>query len=283
MHASLECATALLACGSWHGNGKAERMRWQPCGANSSCFGPVHIPVGGRSWQRTSNESTRHDESSRHAELHIDLERARELLAGRWIITVGDSTARFFFAALLSAVNGTEREDGLPLHTLPPADKCSFQTTGWVIAAKTARQAQCKHRWRGNCTGFSASAKASASGCALEVNIHGARHTYVWSTYFTDKDSIQSTLDAVASASTRPVPNRKAPIIFHAGAWWDLKNLNRVLPSMDQLDARIANGTAQLLNQLVKSVARAAQLPPVVVPLEVSACTEEEALRTLQV
>ena len=75
----------------------------------------------------------------------------------------------------------------------------------------------------------------------------------------------------------------KAPIIFHAGAWWDLKNLNRVLPSMDQLDARIANGTAQLLNQLVKSVARAAQLPPVVVPLEVSACTEEEALRTLQV
>lgn len=270
----LDCDATIIACGAWSGNQSAEQLRWTPC--SSPCLDrPAHVHVG----------STRWDEKLMQDELHIGVQRARQLLAGHWTITVGDSTARFFFAALLSALNGTERKEGFPLHTLAPDDACSMQRSEWVSIARSPQDAQCKYRWRGNCEGYSKNRSQSISGCVLDVHLHGSRHTYIWSTYLTDEDSINRTVAAVVSASAESFPTRKAPIILHTGGWWDIKNFNHVLRPMSihSRATQIANGTARLLRQLVSSVAHFVQHSPLMIELELSCCSQEEARLTLPV
>ena len=270
----LDCAATIVACGAWSGNQSAEQLRWTPC--SSPCLdGPKGIHVGSTHW----------DGKLLKDELHIGVPHARRLLAGHWTITIGDSTARFFYAALLSAVNGTERKDGFPLHTLAPDDACSMQRSGWVATARSPQQAQCKYRWRGNCEGYSKNRSLSASGCVLDMNLHGSRHTYIWSTYLTDEDSINRTVAAVVSASADSFPTRKAPIILHTGGWWDLKNFNNVLRpmSIQSRATRIANSIAGLLRRLVSSVTHFVQHPPLIIELELSCCTLEEARLTFPV
>ena len=207
------------------------------------------------------------------------IRRVQKALAGRWLITVGDSTARFFFAALLSAVNGSSRAPGLPLHTLPSNDTCSFQRNGWVAIPHSPHNAECLHRWRGGCTGYSKSSYNSSSGCVLDTRLHGSRHTFIWSTYLSEPDAVS--INATVTALKRIVavgPVWLEPIIIHAGGWWDIRNYNHVLQDMAS-GARsegIAFGLRKLLSGLRAAVTRPGQLRPQVVELGLTACSGKE-------
>ena len=79
----LDCAATIIACGAWSGNQSAEQLRWTPC--SSPCLDrPAHVHVG----------STRWDEKLMQDELHIGVQRARQLLAGQGLKIVGHIHAR---------------------------------------------------------------------------------------------------------------------------------------------------------------------------------------------
>ena len=65
-----------------------------------------------------------------------------------WLHVAGDSTMRFFYAGLLSQLNGTTaRAAGYPLHWMPNNDSCSFVRAGWPSTSTN----RCYQRWRGRC------------------------------------------------------------------------------------------------------------------------------------
>lgn len=80
-----------------------------------------------------------------------------------WVL--GDSTMRFFYAALLAAFQVPHES---PLHRLPNADPCSFRRVGWTSSGKCAR------RWRGPC------GEHSRRECTLEYNASGTRLMFSW-------------------------------------------------------------------------------------------------------
>ena len=211
------CSSRLLECGRWSVDGRAERAAWTPCIRPQSCgaYQPGEIRLG---------------EPAGSYPGHVDMHRARELVKNRWLLTIGDSTARFFFAAMLSAVNGSARQRGLPLHTLPASDECSFERKGWVTAPRSVHDAECMHRWRGACVGYSKSVSNSSSGCVLDIHLHGARHSFVWSTYLADEGAAAAaTIDAVEQLAAQRTPSGTAPIVFHAGGctWLGLEHLQK--------------------------------------------------------
>ena len=82
----------------------------------------------------------------------------------RTLLVVGDSTMRFMYAAILSALNVKHQ---YPNHRLPSADECSFERVGWPTSGK------CALRWRGPC-------RDDKHGCTYAHMWHKTRLVFTW-------------------------------------------------------------------------------------------------------
>lgn len=78
---------------------------------------------------------------------------------GRWLHVAGDSTARFFYAALLALFNV---DVPYPHHRAAAAHKCSFERVGWPSGGN------CSDWWKGPCGGDRVPA-----GCKYDHTISG--------------------------------------------------------------------------------------------------------------
>ena len=267
MDQAMTCTLSLLLCGHWSLRARAQLATWSSCDPM-----PPSCPL--------------------RKQLHVGLgapnrlQAAQDTLRGRWLITVGDSTARFFYAALLSAVNGTVgRASGFPLHTLPVDDPCSFERNGWVAIPQSPHDRECLRRWRGGCAGYSKSDIVSRSGCVMDVELYGARYTFIWSTYVSNAASVAETTDTLRRlVSTQNVATTQlAPILLHGGGWWDLHNFNHVLPNMSRSERAMsmARGLRTLLGGLQAAVAHSqppggGRVAALGIELGLTACTGKE-------
>ena len=80
------------------------------------------------------------------ARLQFGREDARRCLARRGTLVLGDSTSRFFFAALVDLLDAKFSVPP-PLHYLPANDPCSMPAVGW---AGGCPRNNCCNRWRGS-------------------------------------------------------------------------------------------------------------------------------------
>ncbi|CAE8581295.1 unnamed protein product [Polarella glacialis] len=88
------------------------------------------------------------------------------------MVVLGDSTARFFFAALFSAFNGTvQREFGMPRHFLPGTHACSNAHHGW-------NNQSCVDLWRGPCRDNVL--RCSESAVVNLTKQSSVRITFIW-------------------------------------------------------------------------------------------------------
>ena len=95
-----------------------------------------------------------------------------------WIHVIGESTHRFFYAALLTHFNGTVRMPGFPLHWLPNEDRCSFLSHGWSSDSRDP----CFQAWRGVCNGNRW--KDGRPECVIDAESSDWRLTFEWYQYY---------------------------------------------------------------------------------------------------
>ena len=121
-------------------------------------------------------------------------ESARQCLTNQQALVVGDSTARFFFAALADLM-AIEFEKPAPLHYLPANDTCSMPNVGWVGGCPTNT---CCTRWRGE---FISSASSV---------LHSDLASFLW---------MGATREATPERLNLGCNNETSTLLFGAGLW----------------------------------------------------------------
>ena len=190
------CADHLLQQGHWAHDGSSER----------------HLDVGW-SWKT-------HRRDGDGCEL-LTTRTGRRALRGRWVVVVGDSVARFLYAALLALANGTDPTPGWPTHRVG-AGTCMAH----VVANGTAQQhgyyhPGCTLRWKGVCTD-GAEAQGTGGACVLDYRVaglQGTRLTFVWTSMLRGymRFSLRRRLAALVAGAGGRAPDLLVASIGH----WD--------------------------------------------------------------
>ena len=121
-------------------------------------------------------------------------ETARQCLARQKTLVIGDSTARFFFAALADLM-AIELEKPAPLHYLPANDTCSMPKVGWVGGCP---KKTCCKRWRGEFISSTSSV------------LHSDLASFMW---------MGATREATPERLSLGCNNETGVLMFGAGLW----------------------------------------------------------------
>ena len=107
---------------------------------------------------------------------------ARKALRRRWVVVVGDSVARFLYAALLALANRTDPAPGWPTHRVSEGTCMAHVVANGTQLHFGYYHPGCTLRWKGVCSD-GAEAQVSSGACALDYRIAGqqaTRLTFVW-------------------------------------------------------------------------------------------------------
>ena len=135
------------------------------------------------------------------------------------VVVVGDSTTRFFYAALLSLLRGHDQvwPKDQPLFWLPKSDPCSFYTAGWASGQGCSKDVCCR-RWRGRCHGGRA-----AATCAPPIAVGATDLRFVWWTKAEPEERHGHTYAALATLARPPDGRDGRRVVLVAGlGLWDL-------------------------------------------------------------
>ena len=110
-------------------------------------------------------------------------EQARRRLRGKWLLVVGDSVARFIFAALLALANGTDPALGWPTHRVRAGLCMAHPVANGTSPGFGIYHPGCQLRWRGSCYD-DARGQGGDMACTLDYHVAalGARLTFQWHT-----------------------------------------------------------------------------------------------------
>lgn len=111
-------------------------------------------------------------------------EQARRRLKGKWLLIVGDSVARFIFAALLALANGTDPALGWPTHRVHAGLCMAHPVANGTSPGFGIYHPGCQLRWRGSCYD-DARGQGGDMACTLDYHVAalGARLTFQWHTF----------------------------------------------------------------------------------------------------